>query len=236
MPADPSRLLLKVSGGALGPEGATGIEAESLARISQEITAALKPGRVQLGIVVGGGNFLRGRDVTSIERVTADHMGMLATIMNGLALQASLESRGVATRVLSAFPIYEMVEPFVRRTAVEHLDAGRVLILVGGTGLPYFSTDSTAAVRALEIGASKILKGTSVRGVFSEDPKHVPAAKFYDEITYDEILEKELRVIDATAASLCRENRVPIEVFDMTVAGNIEKAIRGERLGTLVRA
>ncbi len=236
MPADPSRLLLKVSGGALGPEGATGIEAESLARISQEITAALKPGRVQLGIVVGGGNFLRGRDVTSIERVTADHMGMLATIMNGLALQASLESRGVATRVLSAFPIYEMVEPFVRRTAVEHLDAGRVLILVGGTGLPYFSTDSTAAVRALEIGASKILKGTSVRGVFSEDPKQVPAAKFYDEITYDEILEKELRVIDATAASLCRENRVPIEVFDMTVAGNIEKAIRGERLGTLVRA
>jgi uridylate kinase len=232
------RILLKISGGALGPAGGLGIGEQETGRIAREIVAAMQEGGQELALVVGGGNFLRGRDISSqrIGRVTADHMGMLATIINGLALQSVLESLNLETRVLSAFAINEMVEPFIRRKAIHHLEEGRVLILVGGTGLPYFSTDSTAAIRALELNAEILLKGTSVRGVYSADPKLDPNAELFHEISFDAVLQKSLKVIDATAISLCRDQKLPVEIFDMTVEGNIQRAIRGERLGTLIRS
>lgn len=232
-------LVLKISGEALCAPGQKGIGAEQLELVARQVRDAREADpSLTLAIVVGGGNFLRGREMSEqgVERVTADYMGMIATIINGLALQSSLEGLGVATRVLSAIPVHDVCETFIRRRALRHLEKGRVVIFVGGTGNPYFSTDSAAALRAVEIGAGCLLKGTKVRGVHSEDPSVNPDAEFYDEITFTEVLEKDLRVMDSTAISLCRENDLPISVFDMTVDGNIRASLRGERLGTLVRS
>jgi uridylate kinase len=231
-----TRLLLKVSGGALGPSRGGGIGPGEVGRLANEIAGGLSGGDRELAIVVGGGNFLRGRDFSPVvDRVAADQMGMLATVLNGLALQSVLEGHGVETRVLSAIAIEGLVERFDRRRAVAHLESGGVLVLVGGTGLPYFSTDMTAVLRALELGADMVLKGTRVRGVFSADPQTDSEAKFFAEIGFDEILVRGLAVIDSSAVSLCRDHDLPIEIFDMTQEGNVRRVISGERLGTLVR-
>ena len=235
--AQRNRLLLKVSGEAFGSsDGRGAIGEEAVDRIAREIVVGVRKADSQVALVVGGGNFLRGRDAASghRDRLTADHMGMLATVLNGLALRSALEHNGVEARVLSAVRIDPMGEYFVPRHAIQHLEAGRILVLVGGTGLPYFSTDSTAALRALEINSTRLLKGTGVRGIFSADPRKDPNASFFDELTFDEFLRRDLKVIDATAASLCRDHDLPIEVFDMTQEGNITRAICGERLGTLL--
>ena len=253
------RVLLKISGEALSPSFGTGKEegddqpadadsddeqslvkgigARQLLRVSSQVKTVMETGELDIAIVVGGGNFLRGQEMAEqgVERATADYMGMLATIINGLALQSSLESLGVETRVLSAINVDDVAEPFIRRRALRHLDRGRVVIFAGGTGSPYFSTDSAAALRAVEIGAQCLLKATKVDGIYSENPDENPSAELYDEITFTKVLEKDLKVMDATAVSLCRENSLPIIVFNMTEGENIKKALEGERLGTLVR-
>ena len=229
------RVLLKISGEALAPAGEKGLGHDQLAFVTREVTEALGAG-VELAMVVGGGNFLRGRDVSgeSVHRVTADHMGMLATIINGLALQGSLETAGVETRVLSAIQVADVAEPFIVRRATRHLEKGRVVIFVGGTGNPFFSTDSAAALRANEIGAELLLKGTNVRGVYSADPRADSNAEFFETITFDEVLSRKLAVMDSAAFALCRENNLPIRVFHMNEPGNIASALKGDQIGTLV--
>ncbi|MBI4586528.1 MAG: UMP kinase [Planctomycetes bacterium] len=230
------RLLLKISGEALAAPGKGGIGPAEIDRVARQVKAALQGGDLKLGMVVGGGNFLRGRELSTsgVNRVTADYMGMLATVLNGLALQSALESLGVEARVQSAIPVEGVVEPYVRGRALRHLAKGRVVIFVGGTGNPFFSTDSAAALRAVEIGAQCLLKGTGVHGVYSDDPRKNAGAQLYEALTYDEVLQKRLGVMDFTAISLCRENQLPIVVFNMTEPGNIEKALKGERLGTVI--
>lgn len=229
------RVLLKISGEALLGDGGHGIDPIITAGIAAQIKEVSEMG-VEIAVVVGGGNFWRGTAASAngMDRNTADHIGMLATIMNALGLQNALEKIGVFTRVQTAISMQEVAEPFIRRKAVRHLEKKRVVIFAGGTGNPYFTTDTAAALRALEIDAEIIFKATKVDGVYDKDPfKHKDAKKF-DWLSYIEVLNKDLRVMDSTAISLCRENDLPIIVFDLTMPGNIKGVIMGKKIGTLV--
>jgi len=227
------RILLKLSGEAFCSKDGSGIEAEAVNRIGSQIEAGIRATKAELAMVVGGGNILRGKSISEqgIERTTADFMGMLATIINALALQSALESRGIPTRVQSAINVADVCEPFIRRRAIRHLEKGRVVIFAGGTGNPYFTTDTTAALRAVEIGASQLLKATNVDGVYSDDPHSNPDAKLYKHISFQQVLRDQLKVMDQTAFILCMENHLPILVFNMN---NIERGMGGDRIGTLV--
>jgi uridylate kinase len=230
------RILLKISGESLCTDGGFGIDPRQVLDLARQVQGGLSTGEIQLSLVVGGGNFVRGEQIAGqgIDRVTGDNMGMLATIMNALALQSALEALGVETRVQSAIQVDDVAEPFIRRRSIRHLEKGRVVILAGGTGHPYFTTDTTAALRALQIGATSLFKGTKVKGVYSDDPVLHPDAQFFERLSFLEVLQKRLRVMDSTAISLCMDNKLPILVFSMREPGNVERALRGERLGTLV--
>jgi len=229
------RILLKLSGEALGGEVGLGICPEVVHDMASQIGEVRDLG-VEVVIVVGGGNIFRGTQGSAkgIERATGDYMGMLATVINALALQDALEKAGVATRVQSAIWMSQVAEPFIRRRAVRHLEKGRVVIFGGGTGNPYFSTDTAAALRANEIGAEVILKATKVDGIYDADPKKNPRAKRFGTITFIEALQRQLKVMDSTAFSLCMDNKLPIIVFDMFRAGNLKRVVCGETVGTLV--
>ena len=229
------RILLKLSGEVFGGQQKYGIDLEVLTVIAREIKAVKQLG-VGLAIVVGGGNIFRGvaGAVKGIDRATGDYMGMLATVINSLALQDALEREGVPSRVQTAIEMRSIAEPFIRRRAIRHMEKGRVVILAAGTGNPYFSTDTTAALRAAELDAEVILKATKVDGVYSSDPKLNPRAKRFSQLTYMDVLNKKLQVMDATAISLCMDHNLPIIVFDLTRAGNIKRVILGERIGTKV--
>lgn len=229
------RILLKLSGEALMGNRSYGIDPERLAEYASEIKSIVDQG-VEVAIVIGGGNIFRGIAGASkgMDRVQGDHMGMLATVINGLALQSACEDAGIQTRLQSAIKINEVAEPFIRRKAMRHLEKGRVVIFGGGTGNPYFTTDSAAVLRAIEIEADVILKGTRVDGIYTSDPeKDVKATKF-DFITFDDVLRKGLKVMDTTAFTLSQENELPIIVFDMNTKGNLQKVISGENIGTKV--
>ena len=229
------RVLLKLSGEALMGAGTFGIDPEVVRVLSDELVAVHGMG-VQLALVVGGGNIFRGVRAASsgMDRVSGDHMGMLATLINSLALQDQLEQRGVPTRVLSALDIHQVAEPFIRRRAIRHLEKGRVVILAAGTGNPYFTTDSAAALRAMELKAEVLLKATKVDGIFSADPMKEPTATKYERISYREVLERGLKVMDATAISLCMDNKLPIVVFNIRQDGNIRRVVRGDAIGSVV--
>jgi uridylate kinase len=229
------RILLKLSGEALGGEGGQGIAPEVVNDMAQQIKEVRALG-VEVVIVVGGGNIFRGLSgcERGIERATGDYMGMLATVINALALQDALEKIGVATRVQSAITMSQVAEPFIRRKAVRHLEKGRVVIFGGGTGNPFFSTDTASALRAAEIGADVILKATKVDGIYDSDPKKNPNAKRFTTITYLEALQRQLKVMDATAFSLCMDNKMPIIVFDFFKPHNVKRVVMGEAVGTLV--
>jgi uridylate kinase len=230
------RLLVKLSGGRLAGENGFGIDGAVISRIAAELREVHELG-CQLCVVIGGGNVIRGIQAAAqgVDRAAADYMGMMASVINGLALQSALEKEGLATRVLSALEIRSVAEPYIRRRAIRHLEKGRVVVFAGGTGNPYFSTDTAAALRAAEIHAEVILMAKQgVDGVYSADPKLDPGAKRYERLGYDEAIQKNLRVMDQTAISLCRENRLPIVVFDMGVAGNICRVAAGEAVGTYV--
>src|SRR5262245_33908863 len=229
------RVLLKLSGEALMGSGSFGIDAEVVRVLSDELAAVHAMG-IQLALVVGGGNIFRGVQAASkgMDRVSGDHMGMLATLINSLALQDQLEKRGVQTRVMSALEVRQVAEPFIRRRAIRHLEKGRVVLFGAGTGNPYFTTDSAAALRGLEIKADVLLKATRVDGVYSADPVKDPKAVRYAHVTYQEVLERGLRVMDAAAISLCQENKLPIVVFDIRQEGNIRRVIAGEPIGSIV--
>jgi uridylate kinase len=231
------RILLKLSGEALmGEEKGFGIDERVVAQIADELRDVHRLG-VQLAIVIGGGNIIRGLAAShrGIDRVTGDYMGMLATLINALALQDALEKRGVSTRVQTAIEMREVAEPFIRRRALRHLEKGRVVIFAAGTGNPFFTTDSAAALRAAEIRAEVLLKATKVDGVFDADPAVDPSATLLRDLTYQQVLEKNLQVMDAAAISLCRDNAIPIAVFNLFQPGNIRRVVEGERLGSVVR-
>lgn len=230
------RVLLKLSGEALQGASSGGIDSATVGRFADELAAAAKEG-VQIGLVVGGGNIFRGAEgaETGLDRPTGDYMGMLATVINALAIQAAVETRGVPTRVLSAIEMPPVAERYIRRRATRHLDKGRVVIFAAGTGNPFFTTDTAAALRANEIGAEVLLKATKVDGVYDADPKKDPGAKRFTTLGFTEVLSRNLRVMDATAISLCRENQLPVIVFDLTQPGNILKVLHGEPIGTLVK-
>jgi uridylate kinase len=230
------RILLKISGEVLTGEGGFGIDPSVIRQIAGEIKEVKTLG-VEIAIVIGGGNIFRGMAASSrgMDRVSADHMGMLATILNGIALQDALEKMGVKTRLQTAIEMRELAEPFIRRRAIRHLEKGRVVIFAGGTGNPYFTTDTTASLRAMEIGAEVILKATKVDGVYDADPMVNPRARKYDELTYLDVLKKQLKVMDATAISLCMDHQIPIIVFNLKKKGNIRRVILGEKVGTKVR-
>ena len=229
------RVLLKLSGELLGQAGGGGISIEKLITLSKEV-AAVKALGVEFGVVIGGGNILRGATASEkgIDRVSADYMGMLATVINSLALQNALENEGIQTRVMSAISMEQLAEPYIRRRAIRHIDKGRVVIFAGGTGNPYFSTDTAAALRAIEIEAEAVLKGTKVDGVYEMDPVKNPGAKRFDSLKYIDVLNKGLRVMDATAISLCMENSLPIIVFNLNGDKNLQKIMQGEKVGTIV--
>ena len=228
------RVLLKLSGEVLAGEQKTGVNAEIVGKICDKIKEVVEMG-VQVAIVVGGGNFWRGRNGLDMERTTADYMGMLATSMNALALQDALEARGVHSRVQTAIEMREIAEPFIQRKADKHLNRGRVVIFACGTGHPYFTTDTAAVLRATEIGADIILLGKNIDAVYSADPKLDQTAEKYEEITYMEVLEKDLKVMDSTATALCRDNNMPLLVFGISNPENIVKAVKGEKIGTIVK-
>ena len=231
-----SRVLLKISGEGFCHEGSFGLEAPELENVARQCVEVAKMG-VQLAIVVGGGNFIRGATFAedgNIPRATADYMGMLATIINAVALQETLEKMGQPTRVQSAISVTSVCEPFIRRRAVRHLEKGRVLILAAGTGNPYFTTDTCAALRATEIGADVLLKATKVDGVYSDDPKTNPSAKLLHNLSYDQVLTGKLRVMDLTAITLCMERKIPLVIFNLRTAGNVVKVVRGENVGTRI--
>lgn len=230
------RILLKLSGEALGGEQGYGIDPHTITTIAQEIKEVVDFG-TELALVIGGGNIFRGLAASSkgMDRASADYMGMLATMINSLAMQDALEKIGVYTRVQSAIDMQEVAEPYIRRRAIRHLEKGRVVIFGAGTGNPYFTTDTAASLRAMEIGASVILKGTKVDGVYSADPKKDVNAVKYSSLTYLEVLKKGLQVMDATATSLCMDNKLPIIVFDITVPGNVKRVVCGEGIGTIVK-
>lgn len=227
------RVLLKLSGEALAGEQKTGVNVETVGKICDKIKEIVEMG-VEVGIVVGGGNFWRGRNGHQMERTTADYMGMLATAMNGLALQDALETRGIFTRVQTAIEMREIAEPFIQRKAEKHLKKGRVVVFACGTGHPYFTTDTAAVLRATEIGAEIILLGKAIDAVYSDDPKVNPNAERYSEISYMDVLEKDLKVMDSTATAMCRDNKMPLLVFGIDDPENIVRAVRGERIGTIV--
>jgi len=229
------RVLLKLSGEALAGDVGFGFDTASIQRLAREIAEAASTG-AQIAVVVGGGNVLRGHvaSAAGMERVIADQMGMLATVQNGLALQDAMERLGVATRLQSAVTMTAFAEPAIRRRAIRHLEKGRVVILAGGTGNPYFSTDTAAALRALEIGAGAVLKATNVDGIYDSDPKQNPKARRYTTVTYSECIEKKLGVMDVTAFALCQENSLPIVVFSLNVPGNIGAVLLNDGIGTVV--
>lgn len=229
------RLLLKLSGEALQGNSDYGLDPEILNQYAREIKAAHSKG-VQIAIVIGGGNIYRGSYAakTGIDRVQGDYMGMLATVINGMAVQAALENLGVMTRLMSAIRIEQVCEPFIKRRAIRHLEKNRVVIFAGGTGNPYFTTDSAASLRAIEIGADVVLKGTRVDGVYTADPEKDKSATKYETITFREVISKKLSIMDMTAFTLCEENKLPIIVFDMNKTDNLLKLVSGEKVGTLV--
>ncbi len=229
------RVLLKLSGEALAGERGFGIEPAVVDRLTDEVKAVHEMG-VSLGLVIGGGNIVRGALASQkgMDRVQADYMGMLGTIINALAVQDLLERKGVATRVMTAIRMEEVAEPYIRRRALRHMEKGRVVIFAGGTGSPYFSTDTTAALRAIEMGSQVVIKATKVKGIYSADPVEDPSAEFFPAITFKEVVQRELAVMDAPAVSLCRENDLPIIVLNLEDRGAVSAAIRGERVGTLV--
>ena len=227
------RILLKLSGEALAGENKTGIDPKVLGSICDEIQKVKQMG-VEIAIVVGGGNFWRGKYGTQRERTTSDYMGMLATVMNGLALQDALEARGMYTRVQTAIEMRQIAEPYIKRKALKHLEKGRIVIFSCGTGNPYFTTDTTAALRAAEIEAEVILVAKTIDAVYSADPKIDKNAIRYEKISYLDILNKDLKVMDSTATSLCRDNKIPLIVFGINDPDNIVRAVKGEKIGTLV--
>jgi uridylate kinase len=229
------RVLVKLSGEVLAGDLGTSIDATALGRVADEIREG-HAGGVEIGIVIGGGNIIRGTAATSseLDRATADMMGMLGTVINALALQDALEHRGLTTRVLTAIEMRSLAEPYIRRRAVRHLEKGRVVILAAGTGHPYFTTDTAAVLRAVEIGADVLLKATKVDGVFTDDPRRNPAATRYDTLRYREAIDRRLDVMDQTAFTMGMENRMPLVVFNVTVPGNLVRALRGETVGTRV--
>ncbi len=231
------RVLLKLSGEALMGSQSFGIDEKVVAAIADQLRDIHSLG-AEIAIVVGGGNIIRGLAAAhrGIERVTGDYMGMLATVINGLALQDAMEKRGVPTRVQTAIDIREVAEPFIRRRAIRHLEKGRAVIFAAGTGNPFFTTDSAAALRANEIHAEILLKATKVDGLYTADPEKDPNAVMLPEVTYQEVLEKNLQVMDTAAISLCRDNGIPIAIFDMMTPGNIRRVVCGERVGSIVRA
>lgn len=228
------RILLKLSGEALSGTRGNGIDVDTLGKICDEIKTIVDMG-VEVSIVVGGGNFWRGRYGHQMERTTSDYMGMLATTINGLALQDALEARGIRTRLQTAIEMRQIAEPYIKRKAIKHLENKRVVIFACGTGNPYFSTDTGAALRAAETDAEVILLAKTIDGVYSADPKLDSSAVKYDEITYLDILNKDLKVMDSTATSLCRDNNIPLIVFGINEPDNIVKIIKGERIGTIVK-
>jgi len=230
------RVLLKLSGEVLGGSQGYGIDPQVITTIALEIKDVVASG-VELALVIGGGNIFRGLAASSkgMDRASADYMGMLATMINALAMQDALEQVGVDTRVQSAIEMQAVAEPYIRRKAVRHLEKGRVVIFGAGTGNPYFTTDTAASLRAMEINAEVILKGTKVDGVYSADPKKDPAAVKYQTLSYIDVLKKGLAVMDATATSLCMDNSLPIIVFDVGVAGNVKRVVQGEEIGTIVK-
>jgi len=230
------RLLLKLSGEALMGSQSFGIDEGVVSGIASEIAEVHDLG-VEIAIVVGGGNIIRGVAAShrGLDRVTGDNMGMLATVINALALQDALEKRSVPTRVQTAIEIREVAEPVIRRRAIRHLEKGRVVIFAAGTGNPFFTTDSAAALRANEIGAEVLLKATRVDGVYTADPRKVPDASLLSEVTYQQVLERDLKIMDAAAISLCRDNNLPLIIFNLTQPGNIRRVVCGERVGSVVR-
>jgi len=230
------RILLKISGEVLTGDGDYGIDSEMICQIAQEIKEVKNLG-VEVAIVIGGGNIFRGMAASAkgMDRASADYMGMLATVMNGLALQDALEKIDVYTRVQTAIEMREIAEPYIRRRAIRHLEKGRVVIFAAGTGNPYFTTDTTASLRAMEIGAEAILKGTKVDGIYNADPLLNKRAQKYDELTYLEVLKKQLKIMDATAIALCLDYRIPIIVFNLKKRGNIKRVVFGEKVGTKVK-
>jgi uridylate kinase len=238
-PAQPKtaykRILLKISGEALMGEQSFGIEPTMINRIAGEVKDVHALG-VEVAIVIGGGNLFRGVALSAkgMDRASADYMGMLATIMNSLAMQDALEKQGIFTRVMTAIEMHQIAEPFIRRRAIRHLEKGRLVIFAAGTGNPYFTTDSAAALRALEIRADAILKGTKVDGIYTADPKLDPTAKMFERISYLDVIQRDLKVMDTSAISLCRERNLPIQVFNLYRPGNIARAVTGEKVGSIV--
>jgi uridylate kinase len=230
------RILLKISGEVLTGEGGYGIDPSVIQQIAQEIKEVKNLG-AEVAIVIGGGNIFRGIAASSkgMDRASADYMGMLATVMNGIALQDALEKMDVQTRVQTAIEMREIAEPYIRRKAIRHLEKGRVVIFAGGTGNPYFTTDTAASLRAMEIGAEVILKATKVDGVYDSDPLLNKRAQRYDELTYLDVLKKQLKIMDATAISLCMDHQIPIIVFNLKKRGNIKRVVLGDKVGTKVR-
>jgi len=235
MPLKYRRVLLKLSGEALMGREDYGIDPIVIGAIAAEIIEAQKAG-AQVGLVIGGGNIFRGAGLAAagMDRVTGDHMGMLATVINSLAMQDALEKLGVYARVMSAIKINEVCEDYIRRRAVRHLEKGRIAIFAAGTGNPFFTTDSAAALRATEIGAELLLKATKVDGIYDADPKKVKDAKRFEELSYDEVIQRNLQVMDTAAFALCRDNRIPLRIYDMMQPGALMRILRGEALGTLV--
>jgi uridylate kinase len=236
--ADPhfKRILLKISGEGLCREGGFGLEAAELTTICEQIVQVARSG-VEVAVVVGGGNFVRGSTLANaghIQRATADYMGMLATVMNAIALQDMLETMGQATRVASALTVSQVCEPFIRRRVLRHLEKGRVVVLAAGTGNPFFTTDTCAALRATELGVDILMKATKVDGVFDSDPKKNPSAKMFERLTYKQVITDNLRVMDMTAISLAMERKIPIMVFNLKKSGNIARAVAGETIGTVI--
>jgi uridylate kinase len=231
------RVLLKLSGEALAAGRGFGVDALFVSAVAHEIAEAARSG-CQIGIVVGGGNFFRGvaEQAIHMDRVAADHMGMLSTVINAIALQDAIEKTGIHVRVMSAIQMHQVAEPYIRRRAIRHLEKGRVVIFAAGTGNPYFSTDTAASLRAMEIGAEVLLKATSVDGIYTADPKKDATATKYETITYMDILKLNLKVMDTTAVSLCKDNSLPMIIFSMREKGNILRVIEGQKLGSLVTA
>ncbi len=230
------RILLKLSGESLVGDNGFGIDPSMINRYAKEIKSVVDLG-VEVAIVIGGGNIYRGMNEseTGIERAHGDYMGMLATVINGMAIQAMLEKQGMYTRLLTAIKMEQVAEPYIRRRAIRHLEKNRIVIFGGGTGNPYFTTDTAASLRAVEIGADVIIKGTRVNGIYTADPEKDPTATKYDTISYKECIEKNLKIMDMTAFTLCMENNLPIIVFDINQEGNLKKLVTGERIGTLVK-
>ncbi len=229
------RVLLKLTGELFGNKNGKGINFSSFESIAKQIITIWRKTNVELAIVVGGGNIFRGRErATNVDEVTADYMGMLATIINGMALQEAIERLGAPTRMMTAFEVRFVAEPYIRRRAIRHLEKGRIIILTAGVGSPFFTTDSGAALRAIELKCNLILKATNVDGVYSEDPQKNPKAKLYKYLSYDEAIKKEIKVMDTTAFSLCKNHNMPIVVFNINKLNHIDKILKGKLIGTLV--